>query len=67
MVTCTHASVGVLVHVDGLHTAAEYVPVAPGQTMIFRFMDDSITRVIAQGDGGTSSCNAGIVAKTRAS
>jgi hypothetical protein len=46
---------GVMVHVDSLHTTDEYVPVLPGQSLVFRHTERGITSVVAQGDGGTAT------------
>ena len=58
---------GIIVHVDGLHETDEYVPIPVGGGATFRLDDGKLLRVVAQGEGGTSTgVTYGAVSKTHA-
>ena len=58
---------GILIHVDGLHAADEYIPIPVGGSATFRYYDGQLKRVVAQGDGGTcTGLTYGVVSKTAA-
>ena len=56
---------GIIVHVDGLHDTDEYIPIPVGGGATFRRGDRNLTKVVAQGEGGTSTgVTYGAVSKT---
>jgi hypothetical protein len=45
---------GVIVHIDGLHDADEYIPISPGDQKTFRYLDRQLSRVAIQADPNTN-------------
>jgi hypothetical protein len=49
------SSYGIGVYVTGVHRDNRYVPVFPGEIAYFASAPHQITKVVAQGDGGTAT------------